>query len=73
MAKLMGKLVLPEAWFLGPLGQRLHFAALNFGLSPSLLSIGSAVIVGLGALLAFRSRGGNGDSVARGNAGGSDA
>ena len=43
---LMNRFTLPEAWFLG-LGDRLHFAALNFGLSPSLLSIGSGMIIGL--------------------------
>ena len=42
----MNRFTLPDAWFLG-LGDRLHLRALNFGLSPSLLSVGSGFIIGL--------------------------
>src|SRR5581483_2191361 len=40
-------LSIPDSWFFGALGQKLHFEALHFGLNWSLLSIGSGMLVGL--------------------------
>jgi len=45
--KLDWLLTIPEASFFGSLGARFHAAPLNFGLSWSLLSIGSGMLVGL--------------------------
>jgi uncharacterized oligopeptide transporter (OPT) family protein len=39
--------VIPESSFLGPLGEKLHAQALNFGINWSLLSIGTGLLVGL--------------------------
>jgi uncharacterized oligopeptide transporter (OPT) family protein len=40
-------LVIPESSFFGPLGEKIHAQALNFGLNWSLLSIGTGLLVGL--------------------------
>jgi uncharacterized oligopeptide transporter (OPT) family protein len=44
---MLRALVIPESSFLGPLGEKIHAHALNFGLNWSLLSIGTGLLVGL--------------------------
>jgi uncharacterized oligopeptide transporter (OPT) family protein len=46
-ARVLDWLSIPDSWFFGSVGERLHAAQLNFGLNWSLLSIGSGMLVGL--------------------------